>query len=190
MINILFFDLLVQGNNEVVLWDTGARSKLKTLWASDAPALSSDEDPKNKSVLGMVAVNCKDTDALITCGSDMAIRYWDLHSPSRSYLISDSPKFPLEPSLPTSMIKSSAVSSSISYESKLMDGIHVIQEHRKNYEKRSETSTFSNLASGGLIWDQQTVSLTHKTIITDLAWISKLNLLISSSGDGVVKLWR
>lgn len=189
-----FLFVSVQGNNEVVLWDYGTTEKIKSFWASSIPALSQEtRDPQQRSVIGMVALTSQDNECLVTGGIDRRIRYWDPKSPSNCSMLSDCTR-----TSPWSSPPSARPEPSVTCESRLMEGIQVIQEHRKTKDSRGEppvspsSPTPSNIHSNsvGLLWDQSAVSLAHRTSITDLAWINKMNLLISASSDGCVKVWR
>uniref|UniRef100_T1KH83 non-specific serine/threonine protein kinase n=1 Tax=Tetranychus urticae TaxID=32264 RepID=T1KH83_TETUR len=198
----------VQGNNEVAVWNCGTGERMRSYWASDLPALCQENrDNALRSVNGMVVLNRAGNECLITGGTDFKIRYWDYLNINNNGLISDSGKpspWPYSPPL-----KNYQGDYSVHYESKMMEGCQVIQEH-KSYRQPSVTSLDSgfphsasssslsvnslgsaaSIGSSGLIWEQQAVSLAHKASITDLVWINKMNLLISSSSDGCVKVWR
>ncbi|RWS10687.1 hypothetical protein B4U79_02231 [Dinothrombium tinctorium] len=168
----------VQNNNEVSLWDCETASRRKTLWASSAPPFSRTQTTTH-SVLGMASLTTKDTNSLITCGTDMRIRYWDLLSPHRSYIINDCWKTPPLPSATTPVVTSSSSPPSVNYSSKFIEGIQVIQEH---YQQQQHHNHYVN--------EQHVVSPSHKDCITDLTWIQKNNILVTVSRDGVVKLWK
>ena len=123
------------------------------------------------SVLGMLLINNgKDSSSMITCGTDMKIRYWDLVQPERSYIISEN------------NLKSNNNNNNVKYSSKFIEGIQVIQE----YKQESQYQT--NKDQQHLPWDQQTVSSSHRDCISDVTRVN--NLLISTSKDGVVKVWK
>ena len=91
----------------------------------------------------------------------MRIRFWDLTTPERSYMISDNAKS----------------NNSSKYVAKFIEGIQVIQECQENLQTGQHSS-----------WDQQVVSPSHRDCITDVARVN--HLLVSASSDGVVKVWK
>jgi len=128
----------VDGNNEVSTWDCESASRTKTLWASNAPCLSS-RHSSHHSVLSMVIDSNKEMSSVITAGDDMKIRFWDLNNPSRSYPVSrpaynsyhklrNGSKAPPEGD-PND--EGFGTASQVYYQTKLVDGIQVIQETDK-----------------------------------------------------------
>lgn len=89
-----------------------------------------------------------------------------MNQPDRSHIVSDN------------NIKGSG---NVRYTSKFIDGIQVIQECQEQLATNYTTSTG---------WDQHAVSTSHKDSITDIAVINDNRFLISSSKDGVIKLWK
>ena len=83
---------ILSGNNEVGLWNLESRYRQKVLWASSAPILSSSSSsPHSVSAIhpfrtinsqGHASTN------ILTAGTDMRIRYWDLDQPTNSEVIS------------------------------------------------------------------------------------------------------
>jgi len=146
----------------------------------------------------MISIKSNDTESIITCGTDRKIRYWDLVSPKKSFVISDNYKPPPPPSVPSSVVRAYYTNQSAVFESKLMEGMQVIQEHSKKIKKPTDFSSIvlspppstNSSVSSELVWDQQTVSLSHRTCITDIAWINQFNYIVSASSDGSVKVWK
>jgi len=116
----------------------------------------------------MLVTNTGKDSSIITSGTDMRIRYWDLTTPERSYIISDNAK----------------CSNNVKYSAKFIEGIQVIQECQENQQSQAQQQQQQQHSS----WDQQTVSSSHRDCITDIARIN--HLLISASKDGVVKVWK
>lgn len=119
------------GNNEVSTWDCESASRTKTLWASSAPCLSSRHSTPH-SVLSMIVDGSKEMNSVITAGDDMKIRYWDLNNPNRSYVVSR-PPYNSYHRLNRGLMSenetdASNSSNQINYQTKLVDGIQVIQE--------------------------------------------------------------
>lgn len=79
----------------------------------------------------------------------------------------------------------------IYYQTKLVDGIQVIQETDK-LPKADENATYQNQASGArsMANGASGVSASHHDSISCLATINESSLLLSASRDGVIKIWR
>ena len=116
--------ILVKGNNEVALFDCESGSRQKTLWASKAPALSTQRADNNStpdSVLGMVLLNTHSTSGLLTAGSDMRVRFWDFKNSASSVMLSDG----LRPHHNGFALSQQSHSDTFAYSSKFVDGIEV-----------------------------------------------------------------
>lgn len=144
----------VDGNNEVSSWNCESASRIKTLWASPAPCLSSTHS-SHHSVLSMIVDSSRETNSVITAGNDMKIRFWDLNNPHRSYIVSKPPlniHHKLTPSTKPSGGQSGSKPSSdlfntnSYYQLKLVDGIQVIQETDK---QPSNSLVQNNTSKGG-----------------------------------------
>lgn len=112
----------------------------------------------------MLVLNTGKDSAIITSGTDMRIRFWDLSQPERSYIISDNAKS----------------NNNVKYTAKFIEGIQVIQECQENQQLLAQQQHSS--------CDQQIVSPSHRDCITDITRIN--HLLVSGSKDGVVKVWK
>ncbi|XP_005041295.1 PREDICTED: phosphoinositide 3-kinase regulatory subunit 4 isoform X2 [Ficedula albicollis] len=99
----------VQGNNEVSMWDMETGDRRFTLWASSAPPLS-ELQPSPHSIHGIYCSPASGNPILLTAGSDMKIRFWDLAYPERSYVVAGSSNSP-----------------SVSYYRKIIEGTEVVQ---------------------------------------------------------------
>ena len=56
------------------------------LWASSSPLLATHQT-NSQSVTAMESVHNHEMNVLITAGTDLRIRYWDLKNPDQSYII-------------------------------------------------------------------------------------------------------
>ena len=122
--------------------------------------------------------------SLITCGTDMRIRCWDLNNPDKSYVMSDGLRHNCYGS---TGIQPFHTSEWFSYESKITDGIQVLQEHEKRYTAVAGAASHQPT---NIQIDPNTVSPCHKDSITDVIWLESLNTLVSASRDGVIKMWK
>lgn len=87
----LIFDILT-GNNEVGLWNLESRYRQKVLWASSSPTLSTTQSSSN-SVSAIHAIQTVNSQGyvstnVLTAGTDMRIRFWDLQQPNNSEILS------------------------------------------------------------------------------------------------------
>lgn len=76
----------VQGNNEVGLWNVESQFRQLVLWASSSPLLSTNQS-NSQSVSAMQSIHNHDMNVLLTAGTDMRIRFWDLQNPDQSYIV-------------------------------------------------------------------------------------------------------
>nr|CAD7589508.1 unnamed protein product [Timema genevievae] len=104
----------VQGNNEISMWNLETQFRQAVLWASNAPPLSLSE-VSSHSVNAMYASSIDRVPFLFAGGTDMRLRYWDLDSPSGSYLAIPAANDTLN-------------MASLAYKSRLIDGTNVVQE--------------------------------------------------------------
>ncbi|KAF8792794.1 Phosphoinositide 3-kinase regulatory subunit 4 like protein [Argiope bruennichi] len=118
----------VQGNNEVSLWDLETQGRQTTLWSEkDIPPLSQTQKSKH-SVYSMCWSYPEQASSLLTAGSDMRIRHWDLEKPSNSHIIVGSAYEAQTPATNTA------------YNRRLIDGTVVICEQGPKDEKASSSS--------------------------------------------------
>lgn len=76
----------VQGNNEVGLWNMESQFRQLVLWASTSPLLSTNQT-NSHSVTAMQSIRNHNMNVLLTSGTDMRIRFWDLQNPDQSYVV-------------------------------------------------------------------------------------------------------
>ncbi|KAL4221189.1 phosphoinositide-3-kinase [Mactra antiquata] len=157
----------VQGNNEVSMWDVETGARRKALWASTEPTLSKKTSPH--AVYGMY-VGVTDTHTfLLSSGSDMKIRYWDLSYPANSFVMVDS----------ANDLKHQTA---YSYRSRLIEGTEVIEE---TYSKKPQIS--EDIPRRGPDAPLQG----HNDIITDINFCQASQcLVLTSARNGVVKVWK
>ncbi|XP_068613277.1 phosphoinositide 3-kinase regulatory subunit 4 [Brachionichthys hirsutus] len=159
----------VQGNNEVSMWDMETGDRKFTLWASSAPPLS-EMQPSPHSVHGLYCSPADGNPLLLTAGSDMRIRFWDLAYPERSYIVvggaTDSLHCP-----------------SVLYSRKIIEGTEVVQEiHSKQKSGAVEDSPRRG---------PESLPVGHHDIITDIATFQTTQgFIVTSSRDGIVKVWK
>nr|XP_058921453.1 phosphoinositide 3-kinase regulatory subunit 4 isoform X2 [Kogia breviceps] len=156
----------VQGNNEVSMWDMETGDRRFTLWASGAPPLS-ELQPSPHSVHGLYCSPADGNPILLTAGSDMKIRFWDLAYPERSYVIAGSTS-----------------SSSVSYYyRKIIEGTEVIQE----IQNKQKVGPSDDAPRKG----PESLPVGHHDIITDVATFQTTQgFIVTASRDGIVKVWK
>ncbi|XP_072880194.1 phosphoinositide 3-kinase regulatory subunit 4 isoform X1 [Hemitrygon akajei] len=159
----------VQGNNEVSMWDMETGDRRFTLWASSAPPLS-EMQPSAHSVHGIYCSPADGNPLLLTAGSDMRIRFWDLAYPERSYIVVGGANDALH-------------CPSVSYYRKIIEGTEVVQEiHSKQKVGSSE-----DVPRRG----PESLPVGHHDIITDLAaFQTTQGFIVTASRDGIVKVWK
>ncbi|KAK3104962.1 hypothetical protein FSP39_014143 [Pinctada imbricata] len=157
-----------QGNNEVSMWDVETGTRQKVLWASPAPPLSQNQASQH-SVYG-VHVAVTDTNVfMLTGGSDMRARFWDVSYPANSYILAGAATDPLQ-------------QTGVSYRSRLIDGTEVIQE---TYTKK-QVGTDDTPRMG-----PDSPPQGHHDIISDINLCQTSQcLVITASRDGMVKVWK
>ncbi|XP_067007759.1 phosphoinositide 3-kinase regulatory subunit 4 [Anabrus simplex] len=169
----------VQGNNEISMWNLETQFRQTVLWASSAPPLSHTQGNPN-SVCSMYAGSVDRSPFVIAGGSDMRIRYWDLDTPSDSYL-------------PVPAANDTVTPTSLAYKSRLIDGTNVIQEVQvKNPRSSSGSSGLGTAQREELPRpgpDQPQPG--HHDWISAIAMCQATQcFLLSGSRDGVIKVWK
>ncbi|KAI6074687.1 Non-specific serine/threonine protein kinase [Aix galericulata] len=155
----------VQGNNEVSMWDMETGDRRFTLWASSAPPLS-ELQPSPHSIHGIYCSPASGNPILLTAGSDMKIRFWDLAYPERSYVVAGSSNCP-----------------SVSYYRKIIEGTEVVQEIQ-NKQKMGPTDETPRKGP-------ESLPVGHHDIITDIATFQTTQgFIVTASRDGIVKVWK
>ncbi|KAG8224648.1 hypothetical protein J437_LFUL003082 [Ladona fulva] len=117
----------VQGHNEISLWDLETQSRRGVLWASPSPPLSQTQMSPH-SVCTMAAGLVDRSPFLFAGGTDMRVRHWDLESPSSSCIAIPAASDPPH------------IASTVSYESRLIDGTNVTVEVAQNQQTRHYSS--------------------------------------------------
>ncbi|XP_040818967.1 phosphoinositide 3-kinase regulatory subunit 4 isoform X3 [Ochotona curzoniae] len=155
----------VQGNNEVSMWDMETGDRRFTLWASSAPPLS-ELQPSPHSVHGIYCSPADGNPILLTAGSDMKIRFWDLAYPERSYVVAGGTSSP-----------------SVCYYRKVIEGTEVVQEIQSNQKVGPSDDTPRR--------GPESLPVGHHDIITDIATFqSTQGFIVTASRDGIVKVWK
>lgn len=156
----------VQGNNEVSMWDMETGDRRSTLWASSAPPLS-EMQPSPHSVHGIYCSPADGNPILLTAGSDMKIRFWDLVCPERSYIVAGTGNH----------------SSPVSYSKKIIDGTEVVQE----IQSKPKPGPTDDTPRRG----PESLPVGHHDIITDIATFQTTQgFIVTASRDGIVKVWK
>uniref|UniRef100_A0A8C5BU42 non-specific serine/threonine protein kinase n=1 Tax=Gadus morhua TaxID=8049 RepID=A0A8C5BU42_GADMO len=159
----------VQGNNEVSMWDMETGDRKFTLWASSTPPLS-EMQPSPHSVHGIYCSPADGNPLLLTAGSDMRIRFWDLAYPERSYIVAGGANDSLH-------------CPSVLYSRKIIEGTEVVQEiHSKQKSGAPEDTPRRG---------PESLPVGHHDIITDIATFQTTQgFIVTSSRDGIVKVWK
>lgn len=75
----------VQGNNEISMWNLETGFRQMVLWASSAPPLSHSQG--GHSVCAMHSGCIDNFGFLLSSGTDMRLRFWNLNTPNLSYVV-------------------------------------------------------------------------------------------------------
>lgn len=175
---------------------TGSRHL--SLWASTLPPLSKQPEPVSQSrppfsVFGMAFV--KSHNSVITAGSDMCMRWWNLNCSTDSYIL-------VNPEKPEQPITGPSVKHG-DFRFRLVDGVEVIHDVTATgpspvtLGKKSDLDSGSIGSSGNGANSSNTGhsfhhSNAHHNVITDLATVATPNqsFILSASADGVIKVWK
>ncbi|CAG0883408.1 unnamed protein product [Darwinula stevensoni] len=170
------------GNNEVACWDLETQSRQVTFWASSHAAPLSYTQISPHGITGL-HVNQSVSNPFCLLGStDMRLRLWNLAAPSStSHLVLSAGNDHLS-SIPPS------------YHSRLIEGGEVVWEdlhpridpsHPKQPDSPSKED--SNVSNGGM----EIIPSGHQDSITDVAVIkASQTLILTTSNDGVIKVWK
>ncbi|XP_072035782.1 phosphoinositide 3-kinase regulatory subunit 4-like isoform X1 [Amphiura filiformis] len=162
----------VQGNNEVSMWDMETGARQLTLWASASPALSQTQATPH-AVHGVYCIpSIEQQPRILTAGSDQRIRYWDLLEPKNSNIVVGS-------------VNDTQTQPGVSYDRRVIDGTEVIVE---TYGKHRGSASSDDTRKS-----PEQVPVGHRDIITDIAAFqtsSSSAALVTTSRDGVVKIWK
>ena len=173
------------GNNEVDIWDLETGTRQMTLWASSAPILS-ERQRSAESVSGLYTTISSTGVRVYTGGTDGKIRLWDLNNSENSKIICG-------PETRNSRSVYNAV-----YQTRLVDGTHVIQEHLVKAKSETEDDAASPSVPDQTEDNEQgsrhfehVVPLYHHDVITDIASFHvNQTFLVSAARDGIVKVWK
>uniref|UniRef100_A0A2C9M689 non-specific serine/threonine protein kinase n=1 Tax=Biomphalaria glabrata TaxID=6526 RepID=A0A2C9M689_BIOGL len=162
-------------NNEVSMWDAETGQRQRTLWPSSSPALSYTKLNKTREDDGICSIYVGSTDTktfVLTGGTDMRLRFWDLSYPANSMCFNyglDDPR-----------------TLSLNYRSQLIEGSEVIQELETQREPldKYETEREMHLMHSAPL-------LGHHDIVNDLTLChSTQTLVISAARNGHIKVWK
>jgi len=165
-----------QGNNEISFWNLETEQRQVTLWASTAPALANSQ-ATHHFVQGMYCAANQDYVFLLSAGSDMRVRLWDISSPKNSYIMTQAANDPVNSDI------------SVSYQTKIIDGTSVHQEMYSKKQRSSSAMDEVPRGSSGSYLDAPSPG--HHDVITDVnVALGAQSLVLTSSRDGVVKVWK
>ncbi|XP_065073829.1 phosphoinositide 3-kinase regulatory subunit 4 [Ochlerotatus camptorhynchus] len=169
-----------QGNNEVYVWNIETGHRQQAFWASSSPPLSN-ANVSSHSVCALLPGVVDGNGFLLTGGTDQRIRSWDPVNVENCSLVVPAPRDYLS-------------TSNISYESRLIDGTRVISEIHYNSgggsggPDRNARAGSEDIPRSG----PEMPAPGHHDVISDMLMCrtSKQTFVVSSSRDGVVKLWK
>ncbi|XP_067950681.1 phosphoinositide 3-kinase regulatory subunit 4-like [Watersipora subatra] len=163
------------GNNEVSMWNLETNQREKTLWASSAPLFSTEKYSKHW-VNGLHIHHSDAKSFIITGGTDMRLRYWDMSSPADSSILvhaAADPQYTIA-----------------KYSPQVMDGTACTVEtyHELGpYEPTSLKMSRPDIDRQR----QDKIHPGHRDIITDVAMYHTMQcFIVSTCASGVVKVWK
>ncbi|XP_055523812.1 phosphoinositide 3-kinase regulatory subunit 4 [Wyeomyia smithii] len=172
-----------QGNNEVYVWNIETGHRQQAYWASPSPPLSN-TNVSSHSVCALLPGVVDGYGFLLTGGTDQRIRYWDSLNVDNCSLVVPAPRDYL-------------AASNISYESRLIDGTNVISEIHHNTSTGGSSNTGSDRTNRAGAEDAprsgpEMPAPGHHDVISDLLMCraARQSFVVSSSRDGVIKLWK
>ncbi|ENN74924.1 hypothetical protein YQE_08502, partial [Dendroctonus ponderosae] len=168
----------VQGNNEISMWNLESASRQTVLWGSTTPPLSKlnqGNQNANHSICAIQAGCVDGSPFLLSGGTDQRLRFWNLESPSESYLV-----------LPAAC---DAPTTTIMYRSRLIDGSNVIYEETSNVPPREVP--LRDVPEESPRAGPEPPAAGHKDCISDII-LCKANqcFTVTASMDGVIKVER
>ncbi|KAF5307655.1 hypothetical protein FQR65_LT06710 [Abscondita terminalis] len=162
----------VQGNNEISMWNLETGFRQVTLWGSNSPPFSKAHG-NNQNICAMQAGCIDRSGFLLAGGTDQRIRFWDLESPTESYLAIPAPNDPL-------------IGSTLSYERRLIDGTSVIYAVAQPNQIKTPGKG-DEIPRGG----PEPPPPGHRDCISDISLCKASQcFLLTSSRDGVIKVWK
>jgi len=217
--------------NEVSVWNLETGSRHLCFWASPLPPLSQSTSesalantasqigaplrspvPSSQqmhSIMGMTFVKSKTLSAVVTGGTDMCLRWWDVNSPSDSSIL-------MSPEKAEQQI--SGIHRNGEFRFRLVDGVEVIHDisgagrsasvsgysggnspsglgpggsGSPGMQKRADSAVSPAGANSGTV-HSIVMGNSHHNSITDVSTVSTPNqtFILTSSSDGVIKVWK
>ncbi|KAL1512914.1 hypothetical protein ABEB36_002417 [Hypothenemus hampei] len=170
----------VQGNNEISMWNLETGSRQKVLWGSTTPPLSKSSisnQQTSHSVCAMLAGCIDRSPFLLSGGTDQRLRFWNLESPTESYL-----------ALPAFTDVSGIT---LSYRSRLIDGTDVIYEEpamkqtKEGQSMKHSTKETEEVPRAG----PESPAPGHRDCISDITLCKGSQcFVVTASRDGVIKV--
>ncbi|KAM7363336.1 vacuolar protein sorting 15 [Cochliomyia hominivorax] len=169
-----------QSNNEVSIWNIETGHRHTVLWASSAPVLSYTSMNDPATTCGVLSGVVDNAPFIITGSSDQRLRFWDITQPKMSSLIVPSAKDNLN-------------DVSFNYDSRLIEGSQVIEEHIITLGNVADINSLRASSEENPRSGPEMPSASHHDAITDLLMCKtdKDQIYVASAArDGVIKLWK
>ncbi|XP_074031829.1 vacuolar protein sorting 15 isoform X2 [Leptinotarsa decemlineata] len=157
----------VHGNNEISMWNIETGYREQTLWGSVSPPLV--KQGTSNTVCALHGGTIDRSSYLLSGGTDQRLRYWNLDNPSESYLAIPAATDP--PGI------------TLAYTSRVIDGSLVTYE--ENGPVRTDNGEEAPRSGPEL-------PITgHRDCISDIIMCKASKcFLVTSSNDGVIKVWK
>ncbi|XP_037949245.1 phosphoinositide 3-kinase regulatory subunit 4-like [Teleopsis dalmanni] len=169
-----------KSNNEVSIWNIETNHRQTVLWASPAPPLSNTSMNDPATTCGVLSGVVDNSPFILTGSSDQRIRFWNLCDPKSSALVVPSPKDNLN-------------DITFNYNTRLIDGSHVIEENIISLGNNTDMNALRVSAEENPRSGPDMPSASHQDAIADLLMCKsdKGQIYIASAArDGAIKLWK
>ncbi|XP_026728323.1 phosphoinositide 3-kinase regulatory subunit 4 isoform X2 [Trichoplusia ni] len=164
------------GARDAAAWSLESTQRTHALWPSNNAVQPLQYTPAASHYISSIYCGSREGSRfVVTGGSDLRLRYWDLEHPEDSYILLHAHNDSLRHS-----------PNSIKYRSRIIDGTTVIQECCK-----LNPSTPSAILEDNIYRSVESRSFYHTAPITDLAVVDGSKpYLVSAAADGVINVWK
>lgn len=163
------------GARDAAAWSLESTQRTHALWPCNNSPQPLHYTPAASHYISSIYCGAREGNRfVVTGGSDLRLRYWDLEHPEDSYVLIHAPGDQLKYSPPAK------------YRSRIIDGTTVIQECCK-----MSSSPPASIIEDNVYRTVESRSFYHTAPITDLTVVDGAKpYLVSSAADGVINVWK
>ncbi|XP_047035131.1 phosphoinositide 3-kinase regulatory subunit 4 [Helicoverpa zea] len=164
------------GGRDAAAWSLESTQRTHALWPSTNALQPLHYTPAASHYISAIYCGAREGNRfVVTGGSDLRLRYWDLEHPEDSYVLLHAHNDSLRNS-----------PNAVKYRSRIIDGTTVIQECCKQ-----NPSAPSSLIEDNIYRSVESRSFYHTAPITDLTMVEGSKpYLVSAAADGVINVWK